>query len=150
MSVAVSLSSDAAAPSPMVSIAHDYAEQILHALALQEAELSIQLVDDAEMALLNEAYRGKQGPTDVLSFSLATGEHAQYCGGLLGDVVIDFAQAERQAAELGHSVAEELLRLLVHGVLHLLGHDHEQDEEAARMQAEEERLWKLLTQPRKA
>lgn len=146
MNVAVSLSSDAVAPSSVVSLVRDYGERILHALALQEVELSIQLVDDAEMALLNETYRGKQGPTDVLSFSLATGEHAQYCGGLLGDVVIDFAQAKRQAAELGHRVEEELLRLLIHGVLHLLGHDHEQDEEAARMQAEEERLWTLLAQ----
>lgn len=149
MNVVVSLVPDAAAPPALANLVRKDGERLLLALDLREAELSIQLVDDAEMTLLNEHYRGKAGPTDVLSFSLATGEHAEYCGGLLGDVVIDFAQATRQAAELGHGVEEELLRLLVHGVLHLLGYDHEIDADAERMQAEEARLWEFLDQPKK-
>ena len=144
MNVEISLSPCDAAPAALVDTLRDCGARILRALDLRDAELSIQLVDDAEMALLNESYRGKQGPTDVLSFSLVTGEHAEYGGGLLGDVVIDFEIAKRQAVELGHSVEEELMRLLVHGVLHLLGHDHEQEDEAERMQAEETRLWTRL------
>lgn len=146
MNVAVSLSPDGAATPARIDIVQNCGERILGALDLPEAELSVQLVDDAEMTLLNESYRGKQGPTDVLSFSLVTGEHSEYGGGLLGDVVIDVEVAQRQALEFGHSLEDELLRLLVHGVLHLLGYDHEQDEDAARMQAEEARLLKILQQ----
>ncbi len=120
------------------------AEAVLRALDFEDAELSIRLVDDVEMAELNSNYRAKSGPTDVLSFSLMTGEHAEYRGALLGDVVIDLQVAERQAGEIGHGLQEELVRLLIHGVLHLLGHDHEQDEEARIMQAEEQRIWQTL------
>ena len=74
--------------------------------------------------------RGRAGPTDVLSFSLLEGEQAGHRGALLGDVVIGLAVAERQARERGHGLVEELDRLLIHGLLHLLGHDHEEPAEA--------------------
>jgi probable rRNA maturation factor len=102
-------------------------------------ELSIAIVDIEEMAELNTRYRQKEGPTDVLSFPcddpcslVGPGEFVA-----LGDVVIAPEVAERQAAELGHTVEQELNLLLVHGVLHLLGYDHEDDDGAAAMQARE-------------
>jgi len=122
-------------------------EALLAALGRPEAELSLVLVDEATMAGLNARYRGREGPTDVLSFSLLEGEGAEHRGALLGDVVLCLPVARRQAAEQGHGLDTELLRLLVHGVLHLLGHDHERDDEAAVMEAEERRLWDLLHAP---
>jgi probable rRNA maturation factor len=102
------------------------------------AELSLAIVGVEEMARLNEQYRGKQGPTDVLSFGCddpcPTGSDEPIT---LGDVVIAPEIAEEQARELGHTVEEELNLLLVHGVLHLLGYSHDSDEDAAVMQARE-------------
>ncbi|MDX1649256.1 MAG: rRNA maturation RNase YbeY [Myxococcota bacterium] len=119
-------------------------ERLLAALDLRGAELSVALVGEAAMAELNARWRGREGPTDVLSFSLLEGEGAEHRGGLLGDVVLCVPVAVRQAAARGHGVDEELLRLLVHGTLHLLGHDHQHDDEAAVMEAEERRLWQVL------
>ncbi len=116
------------------------ADRVLELVDRREAELSLVLVDDEQMARLNAEWRGSEGPTDVLSFSLAEGDHAEHRGPMLGDVVIGVEVAKRQAREIGHSLADELLRLLVHGVLHLLGHDHEQEDEARVMQAEEARV----------
>lgn len=104
-------------------------------------ELSIALVDDEEMARLNEQYRGVAGPTDVLSFGCddpcpTPGDEPI----TLGDVVIAPDVAERQAAELGHSIEHELDVLLVHGVLHLLGYDHEAEDDAGAMAARESAL----------
>ena len=107
--------------------------------APENVELSIALVELAEMTELNSRYRGKEGPTDVLSFGcddpcavLGPDEPVT-----LGDVVIAPEVAEAQAAEYGHTVEEELNLLLVHGVLHLLGYDHEEDADAEVMQARE-------------
>jgi probable rRNA maturation factor len=104
-------------------------------------ELSIALVDEDEMAHLNVQYRGIEGPTDVLSFGCD--EPCPTPGDepiTLGDVVIAPMVAERQAAELGHSVERELDVLLVHGVLHLLGYDHEAEDDAGAMAAREAAL----------
>lgn len=105
-------------------------------------ELSIAVVDIREMTELNGKYREKEGPTDVLSFPcddpcavVEPGEPVT-----LGDVVIAPEVAERQAVEYGHTVEEELNLLLVHGVLHLLGYDHEEDEAAEAMQTRERAL----------
>jgi probable rRNA maturation factor len=105
-------------------------------------ELSIAIVDLDEMSELNERYRGAKGPTDVLSF-----ECDDLCAApdpeepvTLGDVVIAPEVAETQAEEYGHTVEEELNLLLVHGVLHLLGYNHEEDSDAAVMQARERAL----------
>jgi probable rRNA maturation factor len=78
----------------------------------------------------------------VLSYSLVEGAHAAHRAELLGDVVIAVGVASRQARQLGHSLNDELLRLLIHGVLHLLGHDHEIPRDARRMRAKERALWK--------
>ena len=104
-------------------------------------ELSIAIVEVLEMTQLNEKYRGKEGPTDVLSFEcddLCAAEPDEPV--TLGDVVIAPEVAEAQAEEYGHTVEQELNLLLVHGVLHLLGYDHEADTDASVMQARERAL----------
>jgi probable rRNA maturation factor len=124
----------------------DRARRVLRALDHGESELSLALVDDAEMAGLNESYRGKSAPTDVLSFSLIEGDHSAHRGQLLGDVVISVDTAAAQARGRHRGLDEELARLLIHGVLHLLGHDHLEAEERRRMWAEQRRLWKILAE----
>jgi probable rRNA maturation factor len=121
------------------------AEQILERIEHAESELSLSLVDDTAIAELNLSYRKLDRPTDVLSFSLLEGEESTYRGNLLGDVVISVETAARQAQEQGVSLDEELARLLIHGVLHLIGHDHMEPDEAERMQAEERRLSEVLS-----
>jgi rRNA maturation RNase YbeY len=122
-----------------------FADQLLEALGQERAELSIALLDDAAGAALNQRWRGRRGATDVLSFSLREGPHARRRGALLGDVVIAVGVAERQAAERGHDLEAECRRLLVHGVLHLLGYDHVRPDQARRMRAKERALWRCLT-----
>jgi rRNA maturation RNase YbeY len=117
------------------------ARRALRELEASRAELSLALVDDVAMAELNERHRGKRGPTDVLSFSLVEGAHSEFRGALLGDVVIDLEQAARQARG---TLDDEVAKLMIHGVLHLLGHDHEEAGEARRMRAEERRVWQAV------
>ncbi len=109
------------------------AEALLALVGLPDAELSVVLCDDAFIRPLNAEWRGKDQPTDVLSFP-------QDDDVVLGDVIISVETATRQAAELGHPVEHEVRALLVHGLLHLLGHDHHDPAEAAEMRAEEEKL----------
>ena len=116
------------------------AGRALRALGHARSEISVSLVGDEEISDLNEAWRGKKGPTDVLSFSLFEGEHREYRGAMLGDIVIGLPMAQRQARDRHRSLDDELGRLLVHGLLHLLGHDHEVEAEARCMRAEERRL----------
>lgn len=120
------------------------ARRVLAELCHAGSELSVALVDDAAMAELNVAWRGRRGPTDVLAFAQAEGEHALHRGPLLGDVVISLDTARRQARRAGRSTDEEVARLLVHGVLHLLGHDHARSAERRAMRAEERRLWRAI------
>jgi probable rRNA maturation factor len=102
-----------------------------------DAELTVAITDDDEIHTLNRKHRGVDAPTDVLSFAETTtgapfvaapGEPAY-----LGDVVISFPRAEAQAKAGGHPVASELTLLVVHGVLHLLGHDHARAREKRKM-----------------
>jgi probable rRNA maturation factor len=111
----------------------DLARETLAGEGVANAELSISFVDEDEMSALHRDFLGEPGPTDVLSFPLD--EHA---GGVrvLGDVVIAPSVA---AANRPGDVDGELRLLLVHGILHLLGYDHEADEERARMWARQER-----------
>jgi probable rRNA maturation factor len=98
------------------------AHRALDVLGLNKAELSIVLVSDAQIRRLNKLYRNKDKPTDVLSFPIGEKVNGWF---ILGDVVISVDTAKRQAKELGYSLEEELKRLLVHGLVHLLGYDHE-------------------------
>jgi probable rRNA maturation factor len=87
--------------------------------------ISVSLVDDAEMQRLNKKYKGKDYPTDVLSFTMDENHDNEF---YLGDVIVNKEQADRQAVEYGNNVEEEISELVGHGVLHLLGvhHDHDQ------------------------
>ena len=119
------------------------------ALAVEpSAEVSLVLADDAYIQELNCHYRGKDMPTDVLSFALNEGEEPEIIGGpeenLLGDIIISLETAQRQAADYGHSLDRELAFLTVHGLLHLLGYDHENEEDRQAMRAEEERVLDLI------
>jgi rRNA maturation RNase YbeY len=121
------------------------ARAILRLVGRPEAELSVALVDDEEIAALNQSYRERSGATDVLSFSLLEGDHAERRGELLGDVIVSVETAERQARRGRRSLEDEVVRLLIHGTLHLLGHDHQEAAEARAMRAEERRVWRELT-----
>ena len=122
------------------SLLRTRAQRALSALGHARSELSLTLADDAGIAALNRSYRGKRGPTDVLSFSLVEGDHAEHRGKLLGDVVIGVETAARQARRAHRALDGEIARLAIHGILHLLGHDHERPDEARVMQREERRL----------
>jgi probable rRNA maturation factor len=99
---------------------------VLRAEGVAAGEISVALVGDAEIAALNQQYLRHEGPTDVISFHLHDrGEPP------LGDVYVGVEQAARQAAGFGASVAEEVLRLAVHGTLHVLGHEHPEGEDRA-------------------
>ena len=104
--------------------------------------LTLTLVDDHEVQAINREHRGIDRATDVLSFSLVEGTEpfALPPGARreLGDVIVSYPRAVAQAEEYGHSVARELAYLVVHGVLHILGHDHEIPAEQAVMRALEE------------
>jgi probable rRNA maturation factor len=113
---------------------------VLREIGRSDAEISLHMVDDAEIAALNDEHRGKPTATDVLSFSLVEGDHSDFRGVLLGDVVIGIETAERQARRGGRDLDSEVARLLVHGALHLLGWDHAEPGEARRMRAEERRI----------
>lgn len=118
------------------------ARRTLSRLEESDSELSVALVDDDEIASLNTKWRSRSGPTDVLAFSLLEGEHAEHRGRLLGDVVIGIETAARQAALRHRSVDEEVARLLIHGVLHLLGYDHQRADQERVMRGMQSVLWK--------
>jgi probable rRNA maturation factor len=116
------------------------AERMLEALKLADAELSLLLCDDATIHALNRDYRGKDRPTDVLAFAMREGEGGALHPGLLGDVVISVETARRQAKEHGRTIVAEVTFLLAHGLLHLLGFDHQTPEEERRMNARTDAL----------
>lgn len=146
-----------------VSVFHEHSDPAVEAMRLEElacfvmeqedrpssTECSISFVDDAAIAELNETYRGKAGPTDVLSFECdgvddgnfgeAASEGMPY---ELGDIVIATDVARRQAKEYGCTLEQEVELLCVHGLLHLCGYDHIEDDEAEVMEARERALLK--------
>ncbi len=107
----------------------------------EETELSLMITDDETIRQLNHQFRGVDAPTDVLAFGagaegpfVSAPESTPY----LGDVVISYQRALAQAEELGHPVSEELKLLVAHGVLHLLGYDHQEEAAARKMREREE------------
>jgi len=119
-------------------------EKLLLFLDHQESELSILLTDDDGIAQLNQQYRQKAKATNVLSFPLAIDEDI-INGTMLGDIVISIDTSAREAEVRGITIIERTSRLLIHGLIHLLGHDHERSEQAALMMlAAEEKLIKEL------
>ena len=121
-----------------------YTSWLMNRLGLRGKNVSIALVDDARMTELNSQYRGKNQPTNVLSFSLHEGEFLpsdMMVGNELGDIIISLDTAAREAQQLRLSFEKRLAWLVTHGMLHLLGHDHERSEaEAEEMHALEKKL----------
>jgi probable rRNA maturation factor len=111
------------------------AERMLRAMRLGDRELSILLCDDRVMRELNRAYREKDRPTDVLAFAQREGEGPAIHAELLGDVVIALDTAWRRARARGRTLEDEVIELLAHGLLHLLGLDHRTRTEERRMRA---------------
>lgn len=118
---------------------------VLAALGEHDAELSVSLVGDTEIQALNRDYRNKDRATDVLAFAMREGAVTPGADTVLGDVVISLDTAARQAAERGVVLSTEVRALLIHGILHLLGYDHERGpNDARRMKAKERWLQRLL------
>ncbi|MDX2439306.1 MAG: rRNA maturation RNase YbeY [Desulfobacterales bacterium] len=121
------------------------AQAILNALGSPEGELSILVVDDSEIKTLNKDYLKRSGPTNVIAFPMKEGDFADINPQLLGDVVISMETAGREALQSGITTEERFAQLLVHGILHLFGFDHETSEQDARkMEKKSNELLKLF------
>jgi probable rRNA maturation factor len=114
-------------------------------LGFHEGELSVLFTNDKRIAELNRQYLKRRGPTNVLAFSMLSGPPPLLPSGMLGDVVISLDTAVSESRELGEPLQRTVDRLLIHGVLHLLGYDHEgSPKQALRMRKEENRLMTLV------
>lgn len=153
MAVAVRVQLGAALSQQKVVVPDDAALRSLMARAaraalrhdrVHEAELSVTLLDDDEISGMNRDFLDHAGPTDVISFALYDAGEAP-----VGDVYIGYEQACRQAAAVRIPLSEELVRLTVHGVLHVLGHDHHPDEQrfdSSMWVAQEQIVAKVISQ----
>ena len=113
----------------------------------EKTEISLLFTDDKFIRLLNHKYRGIDKSTDVLSFSLQEGSvkmPGSESDKLLGDIIISLETAQRQADNLNHSMEKELTVLLIHGLLHLTGYDHEKDKDYKIMQEKEGKILENL------
>lgn len=106
----------------------------------EPAELALRLTDDAELQALNRAYRGQDKPTNVLSFPADADDRLPGEPLPLGDIALAWQTVAREAAEQGKSLADHTTHLIVHGTLHVLGYDHETEDEATEMEALEIRI----------
>ncbi len=116
---------------------------VLNEYNLSGGEVGLIIVNDQYIKKLNKQYRGKDSPTDVLSFSFLESEHediAKEKEFAIGDIMISLDRAREQALEQGHSLEKEIILLTVHGLLHLMGYDHEGKEDRELMQSQEKRL----------
>ena len=121
------------------------ARRILNALGYPDAQLSILIVNDTQMAEFNLAYLNHAGPTNVISFPMQEGPFSGISPDLLGDVVISADTAHREAVEAGMQMVERFNQLLIHGILHLTGYDHvHSEEEAAVMEQKSNELMQRI------
>lgn len=148
-----------------VEVVHNAVLATLRAHDAEACEISVLLTDDADIKHLNRDYRGIDAPTDVLAFAMREGEDSNVNPNLLGDLVISLETAARQVAtgdqfsathssfetekqEITHdSLETEVTLLTVHGVLHLLGYDHQTQEEATVMFKKQKTIFGLLQEP---
>ncbi|MBQ7480227.1 MAG: rRNA maturation RNase YbeY [Selenomonadaceae bacterium] len=116
-------------------------EKVGELYGVEDSEVSVTLTNNAYIHTLNKEYRNMDRPTDVLSFALNESEEPEIEGSpvanALGDIIISVERAEEQAAEYGHSLRREVAFLTVHGMLHLLGYDHMEEEEREEMEKEQ-------------
>jgi probable rRNA maturation factor len=118
-------------------------KRILADLGLPEAELSLLLVDDKQIQELNHRFLGRDKPTNVLAFSMREGEYSSLHPHLLGDLVISIETAKRQSKQSGLNEMEMITLLVIHGILHLLGYEHEgTKKEARKMAAKQKELFR--------
>lgn len=116
-------------------------------MGFHDRELSVLFTDDKRISRLNQRYLGKIGSTNVLAFPMAEGPVVSNEMSILGDVVVSVDTAIRESKALGEPLERTVDRLLVHGILHLRGYDHERSTaEANRMGREEKRILKLITE----
>jgi probable rRNA maturation factor len=121
------------------------AKETLSALGSPDGELSLSFVTDQEITDLNQKHLSRFRPTDVLAFSMREGDFTEINPSLLGDVVISVETAKKQADVKGHVFEEELCLLLIHGILHLLGYEHEiPGPRAKAMRKKENELFSFL------
>lgn len=120
-------------------------KRVLKGLEYHDGELSLLFTDDKHIAELNYRFLKRQGPTNVLAFPMRDDDHSQPDTPMLGDIVISLDAAMRDAKSGGESLNKAIDRLLIHGLLHLLGYDHESsEEEAQQMEEETERLLTMM------
>ncbi len=152
MAVHLSFTADIAAYPISRKLLQMRCDQLLHLLELEASEVSVVLMGDAEMAGYNEQYRKKKGPTNVLSFpATAADDGFVIPTAELGDILIAVDTAKREAAEHHHTLHQRLTELIIHGLLHLTGYDHERsEEEAVRMWDYEKELFKQVQTSRSA
>ena len=128
------------------------AEKVGELYGVENGEVSVTLTNNEYIHTLNKQYRGIDRPTDVLSFALNESEEPEVEDGpdvnVLGDLVISVERAKEQAADYGHSVKREIAFLTVHGMLHLLGYDHMEEEDRIEMEAEQRFVMEKLGIPR--
>jgi probable rRNA maturation factor len=136
------------------SLVRRWAERMLQCLDLARAELSISVTDDREIRELNRVFRHRDRATDVLAFAMREGAPAGASGAhrgavraveVLGDVVISVETARRQASREGRPLEDEMRMLLAHGLLHLVGYDHQTRRDENVMTAQTERLCRAAT-----
>lgn len=110
-----------------------------------DAELSILIVDDQQIAQFNFDYLNRKGPTNVIAFPMHAGRFSEITPNLLGDVVISADSAHREGQNAGVRMRDRLHQLLIHGILHLCGYDHENTKtEALRMEKKAEELFRII------
>lgn len=137
MAVIVDIQQVTAEPVPNAQSIQQWAESAL-AQVTEDCELSIRLVDEIESADLNSTYRGKTGPTNVLSFPFDT--DVELTPMLLGDLVVCAPVVEREAKEQAKLTEHHWAHMIIHGCLHLLGYDHVEDADAIEMEALETQI----------
>ncbi|MDI7261363.1 MAG: rRNA maturation RNase YbeY [Thermodesulfobacteriota bacterium] len=115
-------------------------------MGLPDVELSLLLVDDKQIRELNRRFLGRDKPTNILAFSMKEGEFSALNPSLLGDLVISIETAKRQSKRFGLNEMEMITLLMIHGILHLLGYEHEGTKKGAReMTIKQKELFHLVT-----
>ncbi len=121
------------------------AKAVLNALECPDGELSLVLVDDNTIAKYNQAYLNRQGPTNVIAFPMKEGEFSHINQEILGDVMISLDTCQKEAESAGISMTQRFDELLIHGILHLFGYDHVNDEaEALKMEEKSRQMLEII------
>ena len=138
-SVSIAIEEKKAISPVSVATLKTVAQKTCEVTGIHGGEISLVVCDDNFIADLNRVYRGKNSPTDVLSFPMDCNTGPKGVDSILGDIIISVPTTAAQAAELGNTIEEEFLFLFIHGLLHLLGytHDHEDDEKVMMKAANE-------------